>query len=129
MPQFKRLRKPALLAGLMLLGGAGVAQATQCSSGQGPSLLQSSFQAFGNSQGCGDTSQDHPGGPPGLPGPDFGIHFDRDGKRWEGWHDHKWYKDGKECNPPVVPLPASSWLLVSGAVAMLAMGRRRRAAA
>ena len=32
------------------------------------------------------------------------------------------------CNPPVVPLPPSSLLLVSGALALLILGRRRRLA-
>jgi len=127
LPQITRLRKPALIAGLLLLAAGGAANATTCQIGQ-DSLLYQGLPS-GNEQGCVVE--------PSNPDPQWKDsdekwkHFtwyDYNGHHWNGWHGHRYYKDGKDCTPSVVPLPASSWLLVSGALAMLAMARRRRAA-
>jgi hypothetical protein len=129
-----KLSVRSLLLGLMALGGATAAHATQCTATGGSSLEDSLFSQFGSNQegGCGvDLSKPGEQGSEEEGGPkDGGPHFfppPQDG--WhDGWHDGKYYKDGKECSPPVVPLPPSSLLLASGVVALLALGRRRRLA-
>lgn len=66
---------------------------------------------------------------------------DHDWKSWDHDKDHEWdHDDGEGCfhkkggshcgheKPPpgVVPLPAAAWLLASGFVGFVALGRRRR---
>lgn len=126
MTRLTQLSLSSITLGLFALGGASAAHATQCTVDSG-SLLETSlltqFQ-FGHEGGCGvDTGnsgdqggdQEHDGPPIWQPPHD-------------GWDHGKFYKDGKECNPPVVPLPPSSLLLASGALALLILGRRRRLA-
>jgi hypothetical protein len=124
-----RSNVPRLLLALTLLGGASAAHATQCSLGYGSSL-DSEFSTSGDGCSVNPPNDEQQGGygneggdgnyhPPGwTPPPD----------NWHPPHDN-WHQphDGKDCNPSVVPLPASSWLLLSGALALLALGRRRRA--
>lgn len=117
---------PRILLAAALLGSAGAAHATACTV-DSPTLLGSGLSNDG--RGCGtDTSHEYGGGytPPHEDGQP--PHWNPPPPHWNGWHEGRYFKDGKECDPPVVPLPASSWLLVSGALALLAMGRRRHTA-
>jgi hypothetical protein len=114
--------------GLLALGGPSAAHATQCTVNSGSVLETSLLTQFGNDGSCGgDTFKpgedgEHNEGPPNTNWPPI-WHPPQD-----GWHDGKYFRDGKECSPPVVPLPASSLLLASGALALLMVGRRRRPA-
>ena len=121
-----KLTIPSVLLGLLTLAGTSAAHATQCSAGSETVLQDSLLTQFGGSnEGCGvdqpktgewgDQEEDPPKtNPPPI------WHEPHD-----GWHQQH---DGKDCNPNVVPLPASSWLLISGALALLTLGRRRRPA-
>lgn len=128
MPETTRLRKPALIAGLLLLAAGGAANATTCQTGHS-SLLYQSLPSDFSEHGC-YVEHSNPDPKPHESNDDW-KHFtwyDFNGHQWNGWHNHRYYKDGKDCTPSVVPLPASSWLLMSGALALLALGRRRRQA-
>ena len=122
-----KLTIPSVLLGLLTLGGMSAAHATQCSAGSETILQTSLLTQFGGSnEGCG-VDQPKTGG--------WGDHEEEGPPQTNPppiWHDphDNWHDphDGKDCSPNVVPLPASSWLLVSGALALLILGRRRRPA-
>jgi hypothetical protein len=125
-----QLSLSSITLGLLALGGpsAAHATATQCTGESGSVLGTSLLTQFGNEGSCGgDTFKpgeegEHNEGPPNTNWPPI-WHPPQD-----GWHDGKYFRDGKECSPPVVPLPPSSLLLASGALALLMVGRRRRPA-
>lgn len=128
MTRLTRLSASSLLLGLSFLGGASAAHATQCSTGSESVLQTSLLTQFGSGPegNCGvDPSNpgewgqhDEEGPPHTNPPPIWNPPHDT-------WHDPH---DGKDCNPSVVPLPPSSLLLISGALALLILGRRRRPA-
>ncbi|MFO1400735.1 MAG: VPLPA-CTERM sorting domain-containing protein [Steroidobacteraceae bacterium] len=126
--RFSAHRLPQYFLAAALLASAGTAHATSCVTGQSSVLYQGLPSEFGDHDCYVAPSNPDP---QWKDSGDAWKHFtwyDLDGKQWEGWHHQRFYKDGKDCTPSPVPLPASSWLLVSGALAMLALARRRREA-
>jgi hypothetical protein len=126
--QSPKLKPSSLLLGLALLGATMAARATQCSV-HDSSLLDNSLltQYDSGSEGCDSNPPKHEEGGSGGGWNDGDDEKDgKDGRDWKDGKDWKYGKDGKDCNPPAVPLPASSWLLASGALGLLSLGRRRR---
>lgn len=132
-----RLTTFHVISGLLLLGGTSAAHATQCTASPG-SVLESSLltQSFSDPQGgcevdrswkgdAGEGGDEYQVGPqeskPSIWQPPH-IEWHRP---HDGWHDTH---DGRDCNPSVVPLPPSAPLLVSGALGLLILVRRRSSA-
>jgi len=125
-----KLSVSSLLLGLMALGSATAAHATQCSAPSGSALDNTLFSQFGSETGDGCTGgQSKPGEEEHQQGWHYGDDKEYGPLIWHHSHDRWQYPhDSKDCNPSVVPLPPSSLLLVSGALALLILGRRRRPA-
>jgi hypothetical protein len=126
-----RLGLSSLTLGLLALGGTPAAHATECTVDSSSVLETSRLTRFGHEHSCGvDLSKPDEEGERNRRGPQHfnPPHFNSPPiwhRPHDGWHQQY---DGKDCNPSVVPLPPSSLLLVSGALALLILGRRRRPA-
>lgn len=126
MTRLAQLSLSSLTLGLLALGGTSAAHATECIVDSGSVLETSLLTETGNEGNCGVENS--------TPGEEGGETETLSGERqlpiiWHQPHDG-WQQqhDGRDCTPNVVPLPPSSLLLVSGALALLILGRRRRPA-
>jgi hypothetical protein len=109
----------------LALGGTSAAHATQCTVDSGSVLEDSLLSESGSEGSCGVKTS--------IPGEEGGETETLSVERqlpviWHQSHDGWQQHDGRDCTPNVVPLPPSSLLLVSGALALLILGRCRRPA-
>jgi hypothetical protein len=120
-----------LIAALALLGGAGTARAAVCTVDAASTLETGLIDPVATSEaGDCDTEETSVPGEEGsepivlltLSEPVLTTSTYGQCQYARGGHHHH------DCKPPVVPVPAAGWLLVSGALGLLTLARRRRGA-
>lgn len=119
-----------LIAALALLGGASTARAAVCTVDATSTLETGLIDPVATSEaGDCDTEETSVPGEEGsepialltLSEPVLTTSTYGQCQYARGGHHH-------DCKPPVVPVPAAGWLLVSGALGLLTLARRRRGA-